>query len=48
MDGLTMIPIGSLDDPSAVRPTMQIYCDSALPWAKVEGLQSFAKMPGPG
>lgn len=46
MEGVTMIPLGSLVDPSAVKPVMQIYCDSAMPWATVPGLQSFPKMPG--
>jgi len=28
---------------------MQIYCDSAQPWALLEdGIQRFPKMPGPG
>jgi hypothetical protein len=44
-----VIPIGTLDDPSAVKPAMQIYCDSAQPWALLEGgVQRFAKMPTPG
>jgi hypothetical protein len=46
MAGLTMVPMGTLDTPHPAEPTMQIYCDSALPWAKVGGLQSFPKMPG--
>jgi hypothetical protein len=49
MADVVMIPIGTLDDPSAAKPTMQIYCDSAQPWALLEGeIQRFAKMPGPG
>lgn len=46
MEELIMINIGSLDDPGQVTPTMQIFCDSALPWAIVPGLQSFPRMPG--
>ncbi len=46
MEGLTMLEVGTLDDPSWVKPAMQIYCDSALPWATVPDLQSFPKMPG--
>jgi hypothetical protein len=47
MAGLTMVPVGSLDDPAFVKPAMQIYCDSALPWAVLGGdTQSFPKMPG--
>ncbi len=46
MDGITMVGLGTLDDPASVTPAMQIYCDSALPWAKVPEMQGFAKMPG--
>jgi hypothetical protein len=46
MAGITMIRAGTLDDPSWVKPGMQIYCDSAMPWAKIEAVQSFPKMPG--
>jgi hypothetical protein len=47
MAGVTMLPLGTLDDPNAVEPAMQIYCDSAIPWAMVGGgMQSFPKMPG--
>jgi hypothetical protein len=47
MPGLVMINVGSLDDPSWVKPGMQIYCDSAQPWVELGGgMQSFAKMPG--
>jgi len=49
MADVVMIPVGTLDDPSAVQPAMQIYCDSAQSWALLEGgIQRFAKMPGPG
>ena len=37
MPDVIMIPAGTLDDPSWVKPTMQIYCDSAQPWVKLEG-----------
>lgn len=46
MAGISMLGVGTLADPSAVKPGMQIYCDSALPWAKVADLQGFPKMPG--
>jgi hypothetical protein len=46
MAGITMVTVGTLDDPDWVKPAMQIYCDSALPWATLGGLQSFPKMPG--
>jgi hypothetical protein len=46
MQGLTMVAYGTLDDPSIAKPTMQIYCDSALPWSKIPEVQGFPKMPG--
>jgi hypothetical protein len=46
MAGITMIPVGTLEDPASVQPAMQIYCDSALPWGTIPGMQSFPKMPG--
>jgi len=48
MADVIMIPVGTLDDPGQVKPAMQIYCDSAQPWAVLEGPQRFAKMPQPG
>jgi hypothetical protein len=48
MPDVVMITVGSLDDPSTVKPAMQIYCDSAQSWALVGGLQQFPKMPPPG
>jgi hypothetical protein len=48
MPDVMMIPAGTLDDPSWVKPAMQIYCDSAQPWVKLEGdMQRFPGMPGP-
>jgi hypothetical protein len=46
MAGITMVPVGTLDDPGSAKPAMQIYCDSALPWAKIPDMQGFPKMPG--
>ncbi len=49
MPDVIMIPAGTLADPSWVKPTMQIYCESAQPWVKLEGeIKSFPKMPSPG
>jgi hypothetical protein len=46
MPGVIMLPVGTLDDPSWVRPAMQIYCDSAQPWVSLGGaMQCFPKMP---
>jgi len=45
--GLTMVTVGTSDDPSWVTPTKQAYCDSAQPWVSLGGgIQSFPKMPG--
>ena len=47
MAGITMIAVGTLDDPSWVKPAMEIYTDSKLPWVSLGGiLRSFPKMPG--
>jgi hypothetical protein len=49
MADVVMILVGTLDDPSVVKPTMQIFCDSAQSWAILEGeIQRFPKMPTPG
>jgi hypothetical protein len=49
MPNVVMILTGTLDDPSWVKPQMQIYCDSAQPWVKLEGeMQRFPKMPTRG
>ena len=46
MPDMIMIGAGTLDDPSWVRPKMQIYCDSAQPWVQLKGeMKSFSKMP---
>lgn len=46
MDGVTMLSAGTLDDPSWVKPAMEIYCDSAQPWVQLGGgLKRFPKMP---
>ncbi len=47
MPDMVMISVGTLDDPSWVKPAMQIYCDSAQPWVSLGGeMQSFPGMPG--
>lgn len=47
MPGVVMVAVGTLDDPSWVKPTMEIYCDSAQPWVQLGGeTKRFAKMPG--
>jgi hypothetical protein len=48
MPGMLMITAGTLDDPSWVKPAMEIYCDSKQPWVELAGgMASFAKMPPP-
>ena len=47
MPGVVMVQVGTLDDPSWVKPASQIYCDSAQPWVQLTGeMRRFAKMPG--
>ena len=47
MPGMIMLKAGVLDDPSVVKPVMQIYCDSAMPWVSLGAeMKSFPKMPG--
>ncbi len=47
MPGAVMINAGTLDDPSWVKPTAQVYCASAQPWVRIGGdMQRFDKMPG--
>ena len=46
MPGMILVLGGTLDEPGRFTPSMQIYCDSAQPWATIPGLKSFAKMPG--
>jgi len=49
MPGISMIRAGTLDDSSWLKPTMEIYCDSKMPWVSLAGMaQSFPKMPAPG
>jgi len=44
---LVIILAGTLDDTSAYRPGMEIYCSSAQPWFHAGGeRQRFATMPG--
>jgi len=43
--GIIMIRAGTLDDATWLKPTMEIFCDSKMPWVSLGGgLQSFAKM----
>ena len=49
MQGVTMVEVGTLDEPSAITPGMHIYCDSKLPWSHVPAeLPAMPKMPPMG
>src|SRR3954467_15104921 len=41
--GMVNLNAGTLDDPASVTPTLEIYCDSALPWVQVAGTQRYAR-----
>jgi hypothetical protein len=44
MPGVAIIYAGTLDDASWLKPSMQIYCDSAQPWVSLGGeMERFAK-----
>jgi hypothetical protein len=46
---LAIIKAGTLDDTGWLKPTMEIYLDSARPWVSLGGeRQRFPKMPAPG
>ncbi len=45
MDTIVILKAGSLDDTSWVKPTTEIYCDSAQEWTRVKTeLESHPKM----
>jgi hypothetical protein len=45
--GVSFVKGGSLDDPSWVKPTTHIWCDSAQPWDTIpEGATRIARNPG--
>ena len=49
MPDMTLIEVGTLDDPSAAKPTMHIYCRSKMDWMPIpEGVGAFPAMPMPG
>jgi hypothetical protein len=42
---ITIIPAGTLDETSWLKPTMEIYCDDAQSWVQLGGgMQRFSKM----
>jgi len=45
--GMTLIMGGTLDDASWLKPTVQLFCDSAQPWIPIPAdITKFARMPG--
>lgn len=40
--GIVLIPLGALDEPERCTPTLNVFCESMLPWVgKVTELHSF-------
>ena len=45
LNDTAILPAGTLDDPSWVRPSMEIYCDNAQPRGQLGGgMQRFPRM----
>jgi hypothetical protein len=43
---MVILNVGTLDDPTLVTATTEIYCYRALPWVQLGGgMQGFARMP---
>ncbi len=46
---LEWLKAGTLDDPSWLRPQMNIWCDSAQPWVSIDdAVSAYEKNPPPG
>ena len=46
LPGVTIVLAGTLDDPAAFKPTMDVYWSSAQPWVRTSGERArFPKMP---
>ena len=44
--GIVILNIGTLDDPAAMTPTAEFFCDDMWPWVAVKGdTQRFPKGP---
>jgi hypothetical protein len=49
LPGVSILRAGTLDDTTWLKPTMEIFCDSAQSWVQLGGgMQRFPKMPMPG
>jgi hypothetical protein len=44
MPGVSIVGAGTLDDSRWVEPTLEIYCDSAQSWVRLDGER--ARLPG--
>lgn len=44
--GMVFVTLGSLDDPAAVEPALEMFTKRRLAWAKPLGLPQFESMPG--
>jgi hypothetical protein len=45
LSSITIIPGGTLDETSWLKPAMEIYCDDAQSWVQLGGgMQRFPKM----
>lgn len=40
---VAIIKAGTLDDTSGLKPTVQLYCDSAQPWVPLDTMKGFKK-----
>jgi hypothetical protein len=46
LPGVTIVLAGTLDDPTAFKPTMDVYWSSAQPWVHIgDERTKFPKMP---
>lgn len=45
LPGIVMLAAGTLDDPSWLKPRLQIYCDSQQPWLHLGDMKSFPRTP---
>jgi hypothetical protein len=45
--GKCLIPIGSLDNPTGLKPSINVFCESMLPWvSSIDEITSFDQLPG--
>jgi len=45
---IVALKAGTLDEPARVEPTIEVFCDSAVPWARLASCRtSFGRAPPP-